>query len=111
MAPPTPPDVDGTELQDGFHQLLQHNAGSQPQPGAQALGNSPYMQSRPTVLYDTPEPESEGQWYLDQYGEKRLVYNDQGNLVEEVQYVSQLCVRDIQFLILTGTRTDMVNQS
>lgn len=97
MAPPTPPDVDGTELHDDFHQLLQHNAGSQPLSGTQLLGNSPYTQSRSTALYNTPEPELEGQWYLDQYGEKRFVYNDHGNLLEEVQYVSQLVFPTINF--------------
>lgn len=88
MAPPTPPDIDGAELHEGFHQLLQHNAGGQTQQGPHVLGHSPYVQSRPTATYSTPEPELEGQWYFDQYGDKRLVYNDHGNLVEEVQYVS-----------------------
>lgn len=96
MGPPTPPDVDGTELHDGFHQLIQHNAGSEPQPGAYVVENGPYMQSKTTASYGTPEPELEGRWMVDQYGEKRLVYNVQGKLFEEVPQVSQLSVRGMQ---------------
>lgn len=82
--PPTPPEVQGRELQDGFHQLLQHNARSQHQPNGYSIDSASYIPSGNT--YNTSEPEL-GQWFVDQYGNRSFMYHNQNNLGGDIQYV------------------------
>lgn len=86
MAPPTPPEMDGQELQEGIHQLLQHNSGHQAQTEHYPLDNGSYIPG-PAVPFTTPEPE-QGGWYKDQFGNKNYMYHDQVNLGAELQIVS-----------------------
>ena len=83
--PPAPPEVERHELQDGFHQLLQHNSRSQHQPNGFSIDNGSYMPSANT--YGTPEPEL-GQWFVDQYGNRSFMYQTQNGLGGDMQYVS-----------------------
>ena len=83
---PTPPDVDGRELQDSFHQLLQHNVKNQYQ--ANAYAGDSGADVAPGSSYNTPEPEA-GQWYMDQYGNRAFMYHNQNHLAGDVQYVSK----------------------
>ena len=85
QTPPTPPDVDGRELQDGFHQLMQHNTKTQHQANAYAGDSGAYVTSGSS--YNTPEPEA-GQWYMDQYGNRTFMYHNQNPIAGDVQYVS-----------------------
>jgi hypothetical protein len=82
--PPTPPEVVGHELQDGFHQLLQHNNRNQQQPYGYSIDNGSYITSGNT--YNTPEPEL-GQWFVDQYGNRSFMYHSQNNPGSDIQYV------------------------
>ena len=107
--PPTPPEVEGHELQDGFHQLLQHNARSQHQPNGYSIDNASYIPSGNT--YNTPEPEL-GQWFVDQYGNRSFMYHNQNNLGGDIQYVykEQMVQKSQEKQALTKTRTAIVNQ-
>ena len=82
--PPTPPDINGHELQDGFHQIMQHNAKNQQQSHAYTGDNGVYAASG--NAYNTPEPEA-GQWYMDQYGNRTYMYHNQHHMAGDVQYV------------------------
>jgi len=86
--PPTPPDLDSHELQDGFHRLLQHNARTPHQPNQYAMDHDSYVPSS-TTSYTTPEPDFGGQWYVDQYGNESFMYPDQVSRGGDIQYVSQ----------------------
>jgi len=86
--PPTPPDLDSHELQDGFHRLLQHNARTPHQPNQYAMDHDSYVPSS-TTSYTTPEPDFGGQWYVDQYGNECFMYPDQVSRGGDIQYVSQ----------------------
>ncbi|KAF6221051.1 hypothetical protein HO133_002732 [Letharia lupina] len=84
--PPTPPSVDGRQLQDGFGHLVQHNARGEHQANIYALDNSPYIPSGATSFDNTPEPEI-GQWYMDQYGNKSFrLYQEQNGLGVDMSF-------------------------
>ncbi len=86
MAPPTPPETDGQELQDGFHQLVQHNARSQPQPESYPFDNGSYIPG-PPAPFTTPESEP-GAWYMDHLGNRSYLLHGQGNRGGEMAFVS-----------------------
>ena len=87
--PPTPPDNDDHDLQDGFNQLLQHNARAQHPSDQYNMSHTPYVQSSNTS-YTTPEPDLGGQWYVDQYGNQSWMLPDQLTRVADPQYVSAI---------------------
>ena len=86
MTPPTPPEIDGQGLQDGFHELLQHNTRARPQQESYTFENASYIPG-PVAPYTTPDPE-QGGWYADQFGNKSYLFHDQANLSGDVQFVS-----------------------
>ena len=86
MTPPTPPKVDGQELQEGFHHLLQHTTRNQPQPNAYVYDNGSYIPG-PPAPFTNPEPE-QGAWFVDNLGNQNLLYHDQANRGGEIQFVS-----------------------
>ncbi|KAK4692617.1 hypothetical protein P7C71_g4623, partial [Lecanoromycetidae sp. Uapishka_2] len=83
--PLTPPDIEGHELQDGFHQLLQHNARTPHQSNKYALDQGSYLPSS-NPSYTTPETDFGGQWYMDQYGNQSFMYPDQVSRGGDIQY-------------------------
>ena len=108
MAPPTPPELNSQELQDGFDQLLQHNARGQPQTDSFAFDHGPYMPG-PAAPFTTPEPE-QGQWYADQYGNKSFLYHDQRNPSGDLQFVSRALESTVEKMNRTNSEQDGYGQ-
>ncbi|KAI4285000.1 MAG: hypothetical protein L6R38_001015 [Xanthoria sp. 2 TBL-2021] len=56
--PPSPPPsaTASQGFDDGFRQLVHHNAGTSYQPGSYQVESTPYVQSAPTTSYNSPEP-------------------------------------------------------
>ena len=86
MAPPTPPEMNGQEAQQGLHQFFQQNGRNQAQSEHYRLDDGSYMPDQ-TIPFTTPEPEQRG-WYTDQFGNKNYLYHDQVNLGANIQFVS-----------------------
>ncbi|KAL8673224.1 MAG: hypothetical protein Q9168_002336 [Polycauliona sp. 1 TL-2023] len=67
--PPSPPPsaTASQGFQDGFHQLVHHNAGTSYHPGPYQGESVPYVQSAPNTSYNSPEPRH---MLLDQYNHR-----------------------------------------
>ncbi|KAL8841676.1 MAG: hypothetical protein Q9176_003071 [Flavoplaca citrina] len=67
--PPSPPPSATAShgFDDGFHQLVHHNASPSYQPGSYQLESTPYVHWAPTTSYNSPEPRN---MLLDHYSHR-----------------------------------------